>query len=378
MHQIKEFARMSSVMELPATGPASADALVERIFTSALAAFDIFAISLGDRLGYYRALAEQGPLTAAELAEATGTNPRYTREWLEQQATSEIIEVALDSDDDETRAYRLPEDYHEVLTDPDSLSAGTPIARLVTGAAAPFEQLVAAYRTGAGIPFEDFGVDLLEGQGAMNRPQFRHALARAWIPAMPDVEARLRDASRPARIADIGMGTGWSSIAFAQAYPHVTVDGFDLDEASVAEANRNAEREGVADRVTFHVRDAGEPELAGQYDLATAFECIHDMWDPVGVLSAMRRLVGPGGTALVMDERVADAFGAIGDDVERFMYGFSFLHCLPVGMVEQPSAATGTVMRSSTFQGYAAAAGFANVEILPIENDFFRFYRLTA
>jgi SAM-dependent methyltransferase len=174
------------------------------------------------------------------------------------------------------------------------------------------------------------------------------------------------------------MGAGWSSIAFARAYPNVVVDGFDLDDASVEAANENARREGVADRVRFHVRDAGDPALARQYDLATAFECIHDMWNPVGALDAMRRLVGPGGTVLVMDEGVADAFGAIGDDVERFMYGFSFLHCLPVGMVVQPSAGTGTVMRSHTFRSYATEAGFADVEILPIANDFFRFYRLTA
>jgi hypothetical protein len=88
--------------------------------------------------------------------------------------------------------------------------------------------------------------------------------------------------------------------------------------------------------------------------------------------------VGPGGTALVMDEGVDEEFAAPADDLHRFMYGFSFLHCLPVGMVEQPSVATGTVMRPSTFIGYAEAAGFASVDILPIENDFFRFYRLTA
>ena len=143
---------------------------------------------------------------------------------------------------------------------------------------------------------------------------------------MPDIEARLRD-GRPARIADIGMGAGWSSIAFAKAYPNAIVDGFDLDEASVAWANQNARDEGVADRVTFHVRDAGDPALAGQYDLATAFECIHDMWNPVATLNAMLRLVGPRGTALVMDERVDDEFSAPGDEIHRLMYGFSFLHC---------------------------------------------------
>jgi hypothetical protein len=92
----------------------------------------------------------------------------------------------------------------------------------------------------------------------------------------------------------------------------------------------------------------------------------------------MRRLVGEGGTVLIVDEKVADAFAAPGDEVERYMYGFSLLHCLPVGLTEQPSAATGTVMRAATLRRYATEAGFREVDVLSIEADFFRFYRLTA
>jgi len=194
---------------------------------------------------------------------------------------------------------------------------------------------------------------------------------------MPDVHARLQ-ADSPARVADIGMGLGWSSITIAKAYPNVRVDGFDLDEASVRAANANAEASGVADRVTFEARDAGDPALAGRYDFALAIECIHDMPNPVAVLASMRRLVGDGGTVLIVDEKVANSFTAPGDEVERMMYGYSILHCLPVGMVEQPSVATGTVMRESTMRRYATEAGFQAVDVLPVEHDFFRLYRLTA
>lgn len=206
---------------------------------------------------------------------------------------------------------------------------------------------------------------------------FHCQLTQEWLPAMPDIHATLLN-KPDARVADIGMGLGLSSIAIARAYPTVQVDGFDLDEASVAAARQNAEAAGVADRVSFQIRDAGDPTLAGQYDLACAFECIYDMSNPVATLRAMGRLVGPGGTVFIADERVADQFTAPGDDVERYMYGFSILHCLPVGMVDQPSVGTGTVMRVSTMRGYAEAAGFSNVEVLPVAHDFFRFYRLTA
>jgi 2-polyprenyl-3-methyl-5-hydroxy-6-metoxy-1,4-benzoquinol methylase len=359
------------------TTPASPDALVERLFDATIAAMDLFSVYLGDRLGFYRALAEVGPATSAELAQQTDTAERYAREWLEQQAVTGILTCENPDADATERRFRLPAGYEAVLVDPDSLSAMAPMAQIFAGSVKPLPQLLEAYRTGGGVPYEAYGADLAEGQAGTTRPQFRHLLTQEWIPAMLDVHARLQ-ADPPARVADIGMGLGWSSIAIAEGYPNVQVDGFDLDEASVAAARANAAASGVADRVRFHVRDAGDPDLAGRYDLALAVECIHDMSDPVATLRAMRRLVGEGGSVLVVDEKVADQFTAPGDDVERYMYGFSILHCLPVGMVDQPSAATGTVMRQATMRRYAEDAGFRALELLPVEHDFFRFYRLTA
>jgi len=193
--------------------------------------------------------------------------------------------------------------------------------------------------------------------------------------AMPDVHARLR-AEPPARVADVGCGAGWSSIGLAQSYPRALVDGFDLDGPSIALARANAEAAGVGDRVQFHLRDAGDPQLAGRYQLVTAFECVHDMSRPVAALRAMRLLAGDGGAVLVADERVGDAFTAAGNDVEWMMYGWSILHCLPVGKADSESAETGTVLRPDTLRRYAAEAGFRAVEVLPIEHPFFRFYRL--
>lgn len=154
------------------------------------------------------------------------------------------------------------------------------------------------------------------------------------------------------------------------------MDGFDLDEASVEAARAHAAEAGLQERVKFHVTDAGDASLDGRYDLVTAFECIHDMSDPVSALRTMRRLAGESGAVLVVDERVGDTFTAKGNDVEWMMYGWSILHCLPVGMAEQPSVGTGTVMRADTLRQYAVEAGFREVEILPIANFFFRFYRL--
>ncbi len=360
---------------VPPTVHATPDEVAGRLFSSVINAIEVFCVYVGDQLGFYRLLHERGPLTAPELAKQAGTNERYTREWLEQQATAGFLACDNPEGPEDTRRFRLPAGYEAVFIEPESLTQMASFCQALVGTVAPLPQLLAAFRSGDGVPYADYGEDMHEGQARANRPAFANLLAQKWLAAMPDIVDRLR-ADPPARIADIGMGQGWSSIALAQAFPNVRVDGFDLDEASVAAAQVNVRAAGVADRVTMIAQDAGDPDLAGQYDFALAVECVHDMADPVAVLSAMRRLVGPGGTVLIVDERVQDAFTPNGDEIERMMYGFSVLHCLPVGMADKPSVETGTVMRRPTFRRYADAAGFSQVDELPIAHDTFRFYRL--
>ena len=354
------------------------DAFVERLLQSTSGTFDIFTIHIGTRLGFYQALAAaDGALTAAELASRTATYERYVREWLEQQTVTGILAVEDANAEADARRFYIPAGHLEVLAERDSLNYLAPLAQLVGGAVYPLASVLEAYRHGGGVPFSDYGADLREGQGGMNRVLFLKQLGNEWLPAIPDVHARLQ-AEPPARIADIGCGVGWSSIGIAQAYPQVQVDGYDLDEPSIAQARTNALEAGLTDQVTFHAQDASDTELAGRYDLVTAFECVHDMSDPVRVLRTMRGMASEKGVVLVMDERVAHTFMGHENEVEWMMYGWSVLHCLPVGMAEQPSAKTGTVMRTDTLRHYAKEAGFSDIEILPIENFFFRFYRLNT
>jgi 2-polyprenyl-3-methyl-5-hydroxy-6-metoxy-1,4-benzoquinol methylase/uncharacterized protein YggL (DUF469 family) len=351
------------------------DRLVERLVEAVSEAMNIFAIHIGDQLGLYKVLAEDGSMTSSELASRTGTHERYVREWLEQQTVAGILEVDDHRVEERERRFHLPAGHEEVLADRESLNYLAPLAQLAAGGVKPLVQVVEAYRTGAGVPFEEYGDDLREGQARMNRGMFLYQLGTEWLPSIRDVHTRLQT-DPPARVADFGCGAGWSSIGMARSYSRVRVDGFDFDGPSVDMARANAEEAGVSHRVRFQVRNAGDSELAGQYDLVTAFECVHDMSNPVAALETMRRLVTEDGCVIIVDERVGESFTPTGNDVERLMYGFSVLHCLPVGMVEQPSAATGTVMRPETLRRYARAAGFQSVEIAPIDHFFFRFYVL--
>lgn len=360
-------------------------AFADRLSAATRGAFEVLSVHLGDRLGWYRALADGGPLTSTGLAESTGTHERYAREWLEQQAAAGILAAedpgagpalgAGPADAARERRYALPAAHAEVLTDASSLAYSAPLARFVGAVGPQLPRLLEAYRTGGGVSWDQLGDDAREAQSAVNRPWFEHRLGPT-LARLPEVHAAL---SRPgARVVDVGCGFGWSTLALARAYPEAAVRGVDVDRPSVDAARAAAVAAGMADRVTFHHADAAELHLAEPFDVAFAFECVHDMPRPVVVLDAVRTAMRPDGVVVVVDEGVADEFSAPAVDVDRLMYGYSLFLCLPDGMSAQPSAGTGTVMRPATLRRYALAAGFTGVEVLPVD-DFadLRFYRLT-
>jgi SAM-dependent methyltransferase len=363
-----------TIEDSPVDTVEATEALVERVFASTIALFDLAGIYLGDRLGLYQALYADGPATSGELAERTGTDERYVREWLEQQAVTDVLSVVDDRGGAAERRFALPAGHAEALVASDSPSYIAPLGRQALGMLRPLPRLVDAFRTGAGVPYADYGEDTRAGIAELNRVMFLNELGSAWLPAIVDVDERLRAG---ASVADLGCGTGWSSIAIAKAYPETRVDGYDVDPASIETARENATTEGLGDRVRFHVHDASDPLPEREFHLVTMFEALHDMGRPVDALANARRALAADGSMIVADERVAERFTAPGDDLERIMYGFSVVHCLPVGRADhEHSAATGTAMRPDTLRAYAREAGFGEVEVLPIENDFWRFYRL--
>ncbi len=362
----------------------AADALAGRLRRDMTGALELLTVYLGERLGLYRALADGGQATSAELAARTGTAERYVREWLEHHAASALLEVDDPAAGPLARRYRLPAAHAAVLADPDDVRyrafSGVEIAR----AARQLPELADAFRTGGAPPALAWAP---EGRADHNRAAFLNLLGKQWLPGIADVDRRLRD-EPPARVADLACGPGWSSIAMAQAYPLVSVDGFDLDPDVIAAARRNAAQAGVSGRVTFTVTDAAGPvgpggpggpgggEWSGRYDLVTIFEALHDMARPVDALRAARGMLTASGSVIVADELVADEFTAPAPDLERYHYGWSVVACLPGAMGDPHTAATGAVLRPATLRRYAEQAGFASTEILPLETETWRFYRL--
>jgi 2-polyprenyl-3-methyl-5-hydroxy-6-metoxy-1,4-benzoquinol methylase len=356
-------------------GEAGLEELAHLVMMAALGWYEMLTVQLGVRFGCYERLAES-PLTADELAGAVGIAPRYAVEWLEQQASAGLITVVGDGDRADRR-YGLSAAQRAVLTEPGTSTSLVPLVLQGASMAATLPLVEEAFRAGDGVAYAEYGEDMRRGIELENRPLFLDGLGD-WLATVPGLDARLRDGG--CRAADVGCGAGWSAIALAHAYPELQVDGFDLDEASVAAARRNVDQAGLSSRVTVHVRDARDPGLAGRYQLVCAFETLHDMGDPSAALAACRSLVAADGIVFVGDMAAAEAFSVPGDELQRFLYAFSVLHCLPVGIADAPtpeeSAAIGTVLRPGMLEGLAADAGFATITPLEVAHDKWRFWVL--
>jgi len=348
----------------------TAQTLDERLVAAATGALELFGIYLGERLGLYDALL-QGPATVAELSGTAGIAPRYAQEWLEQQAVAGFLTVDDTAAAAGDRRYTLPEAHRGALADPVALDHVAPLARLVVGIGAALDEVVDAYRTGGGVPYAHYGATFRSGQGAINRPAFTSALVEEWLPALGGAAQRLATGGR---LADIGCGLGWSTIAVAKSFPGADVVGIDADPGSIADAREAAEQAGVD--VRFQCADASELADDGPFDVILILEALHDMAQPADVLVAARAALGPDGAVLVADEAVAPEFTVPGDVLERMMYGWSISHCLPAAMAEQPSAAIGTVIREGTIRELATAAGFGHTDVLDVDGGFFRLYAL--
>jgi 2-polyprenyl-3-methyl-5-hydroxy-6-metoxy-1,4-benzoquinol methylase len=354
------------------TDTSAAEALAGRLFAATLGTAELFTVHLGQVHGLYRAVDAARSTTAAELSQATGVELRYLLEWLQSQAISGLLTV--DGPDIGTARFSLAPGVRETLLEETNpfYAGGMPPIAVAVGRA--FPQLEAAFTTGAGVPYAEYGPEAVTAQAALNRPAYVNSLVAEWLPAMPDVQARL---TAGARVADVGTGAGWSAIELAKAYPAVHVDGYDNDEESISRARRNAAEHGVSDRVDFEVRDIDEIAAHGShYDLITFFECLHDLAHPVAALAAARQALAPGGTVLVMDENVDETLVAPGDEVQRFFAAASVIWCTPQGRVEADSEVIGAVMRPSTLRELATEAGFGSVDTVPIEHPFWKFYRL--
>lgn len=306
-------------------------------------------VVMGDKLGYYRDLAEHGPSTPAQLAERTGTAEPYAREWLNAQAAGEYVDY-----DPTTRRYTLPPEHALAMTDPDSPAFLPGFFQIALGTVHDTQRIVEAARSGAGFGWHEHGTDVHEGCERFFRPSYHANLVGSWLPALDGIERRLTEG---ALVADIGCGHGASTVLMAQAFPRSSFVGSDYHEASIETARARAEEAGVADRVRFEVASAQGFGGTG-YDLVTTFDCLHDMGDPVGAARHVREAIADDGVWMVVEPIAGDHVEDNLNPVGRAYYGFSTLLCTPSSLSQDVGLALGTQAGPARIRDVTAAGGF--------------------
>lgn len=348
--------RNERTLEMTDVQDATAEVNVDKLMAFVFRAVDEIGATLntglvvmGDRLGYYRAMAASGPTTPRRLADDTGTAEPYAREWLNAQAAGSIVEH-----DPASGRYTLPPEQIVAFTDESSPAFLPGIFQLALGALRGSAHVFDAASSGGGVGWGEHDADVHEGCERFFRPGYRAHLVAEWLPALEGVVDKL---TAGARVADIGCGYGSSTILMAEAFPNSTFVGFDTHAPSIDGARARAEASSAGTRVRFEVAAADAFGGTG-YDLVTTFDALHDMGDPVGAARHVRERLAADGTWMVVEPMSGDRLEDNLNPVGRVFYGFSTLLCTPGSLSQDVGLAIGTQAGPARLRDVVSQGGF--------------------
>ena len=332
-----------------------------RVVDDMAGALASYMCALGDRLGLFATLAQDGPCTPAELSDRTGLDSRYARDWLACLASRGYLERSRDDG-----RYELPPDRAATLADATGPMFMGGAYDQLTGLVGPLDRIAEAALDGGGVPPDAYGDDMHRGMERMSAVWFEHLLVPVWIAAMPGVQRRLEAG---ADVADVGCGAGRALVTLAEAFPRSRFSGFDVFAPSLARARDRAAGAGVAERVRFEQHDAVHG-LPRRYDLVTLFDVLHDIADPVGVLRGIRRSLKPDGALLLMEMNGADRHEDNAGPMATILLATSVLYCLPTS-IAMGGEGLGTLgLPERRVRELCEEAGLRAVRRLPVENPF--------
>jgi SAM-dependent methyltransferase len=352
----------------PTINPAKQEAFVHRVLGDASATMTTILASIGDRLGLFKDLAKNGSATSTELAQRTGTNERYVREWLGGMATAGYVEY-----DRSTARFTLPAEHAAAVATEGGPFFFGGIYEMLPAFMAVFNQVAEAFHKGGGVRQADYPPAMWDGLERFTAGWFNNLLLQQWIPAMPNVEAKLKGG---ARVADVGCGRGRALIKLAQAFPACRYIGYDAYGPAVEEAAARAKAGGVGDRVTFQKADVSKG-LPSQFDLITTFDVVHDAVDPLGLLRAIRQALAPDGIYVCLDINCSDKLEENTGPLGAMFHGVSVMYCMTTSLA-WGGAGLGTVgFHERKVRELCSKAGFRAVRRVPLENPFNNLYEIS-
>ncbi len=321
---------------------------------------------IGDKLGIFKAMGAAGPVTVEELAKKTGLSARYLKEWLGSMATAQYVEYNSDTD-----KYFLPPEHAAPLADEDFPFFVGGFVQMIVPTVSVAPQVAKAFKTGRGVPQSAYSPEMFESIERGTAPWYKHQLIQKWVPAMPEVEAKLKAGGTA---LDVGCGSGRAAITLAKAFPKAQVFGFDNHPGSIQRARANAKAAGLSSRVTFKVVDAAKLP-ARKFDFVSTFDVVHDSVNPVALMRAIRKALTPGGTYLMLEMNASPKVLENATPLGRLLYSVSTLYCMTTSLAHK-GAGIGAVMGEPKARELATQAGFNHFRKLPLEDPFSFLYEL--
>ena len=314
---------------------------------------------IGDQLGLFKELAENGAADSQELARRANIDERYAREWLHGMHAAGYLTR-------ENGGFALPPEHAPAFAQeggPMFMCGGFEEFYGVLGVV---PQIIDSFRNGGGVPQSAYSEHFWNGLRRFTAGWHENHLVQEWIPAVPEVQKKLQAG---ARYADVGCGQGLALVRLAQAFPSSTFVGYDAFDGSLAGARELAEREGVADRVRFELRDVAEG-LDEKFDVISTFDVIHDAVDPVGLLRGIRSGLADDGHYLLLDINCADDPAENEGPLSALFYGFSVTYCMTTSLANGGVGLGTCGLPPAKAKELTAEAGFSSCEKLPLDNPF--------
>lgn len=348
--------------------PQESQRFAKKAFADVVGFMNVCTSILGDRLGLFKDLAANGPATSAELAARTGIVERYAREWLSQMACAEYLKY-----DPADQRFSLPAAHAPTLAEeggPDFMGGMYQNAQSIESGL--FSKLLRAFREGGGVPYSDYDENYWEGQDRFSIGALKHTLVQKFIPAMPDVLARLE---RGAQVADVGCGSGGILLMLAQAFPLARFVGYDAHAPNIARAQANAQAAGLADRVRYVHHDATQ-KLPERYDIIFSFDTVHHATSILDFMRAIRDALNPGGIFVCSEAACADTLEANIGPGGAIMYAGSVFVCVPQVLSECDEALGSAGLTFSKMRTLYAQAGFGKLRLVPLEDAGANIYEI--
>jgi SAM-dependent methyltransferase len=357
-------------MAIDTIDQARTEAFVGRVFGDLSATLTSIMAAIGDRHGLFKELAASGPATSLELAARAGIAERYAREWLGGMASAGYLEH-----DAATGRFTLPPEHAPALAQEGGPAFFGGVYNQMLDSFPVIDRVVEAFKHGRGVPQSAFPDGFYAGMERFSAGWFENRLLQQWIPAMPEVEARL---ARGARLADVGCGSGRALIKLAQAFPESRFVGYELHGPNVDRATANVRAAGLADRVRMEQTDAvrGLPEA--EYDVVCTFDVVHDAAAPLELLRAIRRSLRPDGVYVCLEMNCSHDLDANAGPFGAMLHGISIVYCTSVSLANGGEALGTLGLHEPRLRELCAAAGFGPVHRVGIQDPFNALYEIKA